>query len=64
MLVSRGRYQMFVVDLQERLVTAIFDVQRVLTNVARLIRCASLLHMPTNHTEQMPEQIANVLPEL
>ena len=64
MLISRERSQLIVVDVQERLVPAIFDVERVVTNVARLIRYASLLHIPTTYTEHMPEQIGNVLPEL
>ena len=64
MLISRERSQLLVVDVQERLVPAIFDVERVVTNVARLIRYASLLHIPTTYTEHMPEQIGNVLPEL
>ena len=64
MLISRDRSQLLVVDVQERLVPAIFDVERVVTNVARLIRYASLLHVPTTYTEHMPQQIGNVLPEL
>ena len=64
MLISRDRSQLLVVDVQERLVPAIFDVQSVVTNVARLIRYASLLHIPTTYTEHMPEQIGHVLPRL
>lgn len=64
MLANRDRSLLLVVDVQDRLAPAISDVENVVANVARLVRYASVLGVPSILTEHMPEQIGCVLQDL
>ena len=63
-LMSAGDTGLLVVDVQERLVRAIADAQRVVWNIRRLIDGARLLGLPVVATEQYPEGLGPTLPEL
>ncbi len=55
---------LLVVDVQEKLLPAIRDRDRLLANVVRLVRAASLLEVPTFATEQYPKGLGPTVPEL
>ncbi len=55
---------LLVVDVQARLLPAIFEKERVLQNVLRLIRGAAALRVPTFVTEQYPKGLGPTVPEL
>jgi nicotinamidase-related amidase len=52
------------VDLQERLLPAIFERERVIQNSARLIRGAAILRVPVLATEQYPKGLGKTVPEI
>lgn len=64
MLAKRSQSHLLVIDVQERLAPAIAEGVQTVTNVARLIRYADILGIPTTFTEHMPERIGHSLPEL
>lgn len=53
-----------VVDLQERLLPAIFERERVIQNSARLIRGAAILGLPVLASEQYPKGLGKTVPEI
>lgn len=53
-----------VVDLQEKLLAAIDDRDRVVANTVKLVRGAQLLRMPVSATEQYPKGLGPTVPEL
>jgi nicotinamidase-related amidase len=53
-----------VIDLQERLLPAIFEKERVTDNAARLARGAAILGIPTLATEQYRRGLGPTVPEL
>ena len=53
-LMSRGDTALLVVDVQEKLLPAIADGQRVIWNVRRLVDGAKILGLPVVATEQYP----------
>jgi len=55
---------LLVVDVQERLVPAIAEHDRVVWNVRRLIGAAKILNVPVAATEQYPKGLGPTLPEL
>jgi nicotinamidase-related amidase len=70
MLIDAEDSLLLVVDVQERLLPAVHDPQRVLRNVEILIRAARRLGIPIVATEQNPQglghtvtAIANLLPQ-
>jgi nicotinamidase-related amidase len=54
MLLSAGRSVLLLVDLQQRLMPAIHDGDRVVARAARLAEAALLLDVPVVATEQYP----------
>ncbi len=64
MLAKRTQSHLLVIDVQQRLVPAISDVEQIVTNVARLIRYATILDVPITFTEHMPQRIGHLLPDL
>jgi nicotinamidase-related amidase len=63
-LMSLGDTALLVVDVQERLVEAIHDHQRVVWNVRRLIDGAKVLGLPVFATEKYPKGLGPTVSEL
>ena len=55
---------LIVVDMQERLLPAIFEPERVVQNVVRLIRGASILGIPVFATEQYRKGLGATVPDV
>ncbi|MGI9426097.1 MAG: hydrolase [Hyphomicrobiaceae bacterium] len=64
MFAKRYQAHLLVVDVQERLVPAIHDVEAVVANIARLVRYATILGVPVTYTEHMPERIGHLVSPL
>jgi nicotinamidase-related amidase len=61
---SRTQAGLVVVDMQERLLPAIFESQRVLQNTVRLIQGAAVLKVPIFATEQYRNGLGPTVPEV
>jgi nicotinamidase-related amidase len=61
---ARARAGLVVVDVQERLLPAIFEQQRVLQNTVRLIQGAAVLQVPIFATEQYRKGLGATVPEV
>ena len=61
---TRGRAGLVVVDVQERLLPAIFEKDRVLQNALRLIQGAAILQVPIFATEQYRKGLGATVPEV
>ena len=59
-----GDTALLVVDVQEKLVPAIANHQRVVWNIRRLIDGAKILGLPVAATEQYPRGLGGTVPEL
>jgi len=53
-----------VVDLQEKLVPAIFENDRVVGNASLLIECAKVLKLPILLTQQYPKGLGRTIPAI
>jgi nicotinamidase-related amidase len=62
--VARANASLLVVDVQERLLPAIFERDRVLQNTLRLIHGAQALQVPTIVTEQYPKGLGPTVSDL
>jgi nicotinamidase-related amidase len=60
----RAQSGLVVVDIQERLLPAMFERERVLENSLRLVKGAIGLKVPVVVTEQYPKGIGHTMPEL
>jgi len=63
-LMSVGDTALLIVDVQEKLVPAIADHERVVFNARRLIDGAKILGIPVVATEQYPKGLGPTVPEL
>ena len=63
-LMSRGDTGLLVIDVQEKLIGAIADGQRVVWNIRRLIDAAKALGLPVAATEQYPKGLGPTVGEL
>ncbi len=63
-LMSPGDTALLVVDVQEKVISAIADRQHVVWNVRRLIDAAKILGIPLAATEQYPKGLGPTVPEL
>jgi nicotinamidase-related amidase len=61
---TRTQAGLVVVDVQERLLPAIFEKERVLQNVLRLVQGASILHISVFATEQYRKGLGATVPEV
>lgn len=61
---SRDRAGLVVVDIQERLLPAMADKERLLRNSATLLRTAAILHLPVFVSEQYRKGLGPTVPEL
>jgi nicotinamidase-related amidase len=55
---------LWIVDVQEKLISRILDRERVVANAARLVKAAERLKMPFWATEQYPKGLGATVPEL
>jgi len=60
----RAQAALAVVDIQERLLPAIFEKERVIQNTVRLIRGAGVLRVPIVVTEQYRKGLGPTVPEV
>jgi nicotinamidase-related amidase len=60
----RSRAGLVVVDIQERLLPAMFEKERVLRNAIRLMQGAAILGVPVFATEQYPKGLGASVPEI
>jgi nicotinamidase-related amidase len=63
-LASRFRSRLLVVDVQQRLMPQIFDGPRVITRCKLLADAARLMKIPLTGTEQYPQGLGGIVPEL
>jgi nicotinamidase-related amidase len=61
---TRAKAGLVVVDVQERLLPAIFEQQRVVQNTVRLIQGAAVLQVPIFVTEQYRKGLGPTVPEV
>jgi nicotinamidase-related amidase len=61
---TRARAGLVVVDMQERLLPAISEKERVLQNVLRLVQGAAILRVPVFATEQYRKGLGPTVPEV
>jgi nicotinamidase-related amidase len=64
MLLEVEASQLVLVDYQERLMPAMVDSERVMSNALTLARAASLLHVPAFLTEQNPSKLGPTVAQL
>ena len=62
--IVRLKAGLLVVDVQERLLPAMFEKERVLQNVLRLVHGAAALKVPAFVTEQYPKGLGPTVPDL
>jgi nicotinamidase-related amidase len=63
-LLSRHESKLLIVDVQEKLVPKIFELDRMLANCRTLIQGAKILGVPVFATEQYPKGLGNTVPQL
>jgi nicotinamidase-related amidase len=63
-LLSRTDSRLLIVDVQEKLVPKIFELDRMLANCRMLIQGAKILGVPVFATEQYPKGLGNTVQEL
>lgn len=62
--IARSQAALLVVDIQERLLPAIFEKDRVLQNALILVKAAEILKRPVVVTEQYRKGLGATMPEL
>ncbi|MBM3880453.1 MAG: hydrolase [Verrucomicrobia bacterium] len=62
--IRRTQAGLAVIDIQERLLPAIHQKERVVHNAVRLVRGAAILGLPTLVTEQYPKGLGPTVPEV
>jgi nicotinamidase-related amidase len=63
-LLDPGNTVLVAIDFQERLFPAVYEKERLLDRVVRLLRGASVLEIPVILTEQYPRGLGKTLPEI
>src|SRR5262245_17716503 len=63
-LLSRNECRLLIVDVQEKLVPKIFELDRLLANCRMLIQGAGILGVPVFATEQYPKGLGHTVPQL
>jgi nicotinamidase-related amidase len=64
MLIESSASQLVLIDLQTKLLPAIFEGSQVLQNAVRLARAAQMMRVPVSVTEQYPEGLGATVLEL
>ena len=62
--ITRAKAGLVVVDIQERLLPAIFEKERLVQNTVRLIRGSTILGLPIFATEQYRKGLGAAAPEI
>ena len=62
--IAREKAGLVVVDIQERLLLAMFEKERMAQNAARLARGAAVLNVPVVATEQYRKGLGATVPEV
>jgi nicotinamidase-related amidase len=63
-LLKRANSALLLVDLQYRLVSAVYEPERVIRNTVLLLRLAEVLRIPTILTTQNAKRLGNIHPEI
>ncbi|MBU0601198.1 MAG: hydrolase [Gammaproteobacteria bacterium] len=64
MLIDRQRSSLLLIDMQERLLPAMDDADRLLDNVVWMVKIAQRLSVPVMVSEQYPKGLGPTVPEL
>ncbi len=64
MLIDARRSQLLVIDLQERLLPAIHDSERVVANVLWMVRVAQKIGVPVAAVEQYAKGLGRIVPAI
>lgn len=64
MLLSRDKSQLLIIDVQEKLLPAMSDPERVVERCVRLVRAARALEIPVTVSEQYPRGIGSTVTPL
>ncbi len=62
--INRRNAALLVVDIQQKLLPAIWENERVLQNSLKLLRGAEILRLPVIATEQYPKGLGPTVPEI
>ena len=63
-LLSRAESRLLIIDVQEKLIPKIVNLERMLANCRLLIQGAKVLSVPVFATEQYPKGLGKLVPEL
>jgi nicotinamidase-related amidase len=63
-LISREGTVLVIIDVQEKLFPLIFEKEKILNNILKLIRFAKIINMPVVLTEQYPKGLGQTIPEI
>jgi nicotinamidase-related amidase len=63
-LLSRHESKLLIVDVQEKLVPKIFELDRLVANCRTLIQAAKIVGVPVYATEQYPKGLGGTVPQL
>ncbi len=64
MLLDAGKSSLLLIDVQERLLPAMHEADRVVRNAALLLTAATTLAVPVTVSEQYPRGLGHTVPEL
>src|SRR6266404_2314293 len=62
--IRRHEAGLVVVDIQEKLLPAIFEKERLIQNAVRLLKGAAILGVPVLATEQYPKGLGSTVPDI
>jgi len=63
-LISKDEAALIIIDVQEKLFPLIFNKEKILENMRKLIRFAKIVNMPIILTEQYPKGLGSTIPEI
>lgn len=62
--IEPGRAQLLLIDLQERMLRAVSDQERIIRNAGILIEAAKTMGVPIKYTEHYPKGLGETVPPL
>ncbi|XP_012218582.1 isochorismatase domain-containing protein 2-like [Linepithema humile] len=63
-MLRQGKSVLFICDIQEKFVKAIFQFDKMVQNSTKLINCLKILNVPAIVTEQNPKALGKTIPEI